>query len=249
MPRRPDRYAADPARPTLPGAAADLLRRAVLPATGLWAVVVVVGLLIVGPLGSLPGRLGVNRALVAARTPRWDAVTAVGTEVGSSSYILAVCLVTVAVLWWRTRQWWLAVVPLVAVGLQLAVFVTAALVVARPRPDVEQLDAAPPTSSYPSGHMGATTALYTTLAVLAQRLTRPVLRRVATTVWLLVPVLVGYARLYRGMHHVTDVVVGAGNGLVCCWLAWHYLRRADAAADLAVGRTGRTPGELPQTRA
>ncbi len=228
-PRR-DRYAADPRRPAPAQVGADLLRRAVLPATGLWAVVVLVGLLIVGPLGSLPGELAVNRALESARTPRWDTITAAGTHLGSSSYVLAVCLLAVAVLWWRTRQWWLAVVPLVAVTLQLAVFVTSALVVARPRPDVGQLDGAPPTSSYPSGHVGATTALYVTLAVLAQRLRPPALRWSATAVCLLVPVFVAYARLYRGMHHVSDVAVGAVNGLVCCWLAWHYLRRAQTLA-------------------
>ncbi|WP_448059660.1 phosphatase PAP2 family protein [Cellulomonas hominis] len=227
---RPDRYAADPHRPTSARVGADLLRRAVLPATGLWAVVVLVGLLIVGPLGSLPGELAVNRALESGRTARWDTITAAGTHIGSSSYVLAVCLLAVVVLWWRTRQWWLAVVPLLAVALQLAVFVTSALVVARPRPDVDQLDGAPPTSSYPSGHVGATTALYVTLAVLAQRVTRPAARWTATAVCLLVPVLVAYARLYRGMHHVSDVVVGALNGLVCCWLAWHYLRRAQTLA-------------------
>ena len=49
---------------------------------------------------------------------------------------------------------------------------------------------------------------------------------VVTVVLLSLPVLVGYARLYRGMHHVSDVVVGALNGLVCALLAWHYLRRS-----------------------
>ena len=39
------------------------------------------------------------------------------------------------------------------------------------------------------------------------------------------PLLVGYARLYRGMHHLSDVLVGAVNGVVCMLLAWNYLRR------------------------
>ena len=42
---------------------------------------------------------------------------------------------------------------------------------------------------------------------------------------MLVPISVGTARLYRGMHSPTDVAMGALNGLVCAFLAWNYLRR------------------------
>ena len=56
-------------------------------------------------------------------------------------------------------------------------------------------------------------------------------------VWcLMVPLLVSYARLYRGMHHLTDVLVGVVNGVVCALLAWYWLRR-------------RSDVSSPQTRA
>jgi undecaprenyl-diphosphatase len=90
---------------------------------------------------------------------------------------------------------------------------------------VSHLDPAPPTSSYPSGHVGAATALYVSFALLAQSIERPVLRRLVTAVFLLIPVLVAYARLYRGMHHLSDILIGALNGLACALLAWAYLRR------------------------
>ena len=60
---------------------------------------------------------------------------------------------------------------------------------------------------------------------MAQRIERPWLRRLVTVVCILVPVLVSYARLYRGMHHLTDVLLGVVNGIVCALLAWHWLRR------------------------
>ena len=66
---------------------------------------------------------------------------------------------------WRTKQWWVAVIPALAISLQATVFVIAANLVNRPRPDVERLDPAPPTSSYPSGHTGASFALYLTFAL------------------------------------------------------------------------------------
>lgn len=50
-------------------------------------------------------------------------------------------LVVVAGLWWRTRSWWFAVVPALAM-VQSAVLVTSAFVVGRERPDVEHLDRA-----------------------------------------------------------------------------------------------------------
>ena len=125
-------------------------------------------------------------------------------------------------------QWWLAVVPLIAISVRNAVFVSAAALVDRERPDAEHLDEAPPTSSFFSGHVGATTVFYVTLAVLAQRIKNPMLRWFATCACLLVPTFVAYSRPYRGMHHLPDILVGVLNGAVCTWLAWRYLRRADA---------------------
>jgi undecaprenyl-diphosphatase len=221
------RWEDDPSRPTPGQALADLGRRALAPAVPLWGLVVGTGLLIVGPLDSLPEEEAVNEALAAGRTPSLDAVTSVLSNIGATLFIVSACLVAMATLWWRTRQWWFAVVPGIAVALQAAVFVTAAAVVGRERPDVDHLDEAPPTSSFPSGHTGASTAFYLTMAMLAQRIRRPVLRRVATAVCILVPFLVATARLYRGMHGPTDVVVGMLNGIVCALLGWHYLRREE----------------------
>ncbi len=52
------------------------------------------------------------------------------------------------------------------------------------------------------------------------------------------PLAVSFARLYRGAHHVTDILVGLANGLACALLAWGYLRRdtgtsADGSGDRA----------------
>jgi hypothetical protein len=71
--------------------------------------------------------------------------------------------VVVSLVWWRTRRWWFAVIPALALSLQAAIFVAATDVTSRPRPDVSHLDPAPPTSSYPSGHVGASVTLYARL--------------------------------------------------------------------------------------
>jgi membrane-associated phospholipid phosphatase len=235
------RYDVDTSAPTLRDAARDLLRRALAPAVALWAGIVGLGLLIVGPLDPQLPEEAVNEDLVATRTPTLNTVTSVMSNIGGTEFIIAVCLVGMALLWWRTRRWWFAVVPGLAVGLQALLFVTSSTLVDRERPEVPHLDESPPTSGYPSGHAGASTAFYLTIAMLSQRIAQPVLRVVVTGLCLLVPLLVSFARLYRGMHFPSDVVVGLANGFVCAWLAWRYLRRERSGAPSAA--------EPDQTRA
>lgn len=219
------RYTDDQTTPSIGEALRDVALRAIAPAVLLWAAIVGIGELIRGPLGGLNSENAISRDVQTTRTPTWDDITAVWSHIGNTEIVIGVCVVAVAFLWWRTRQWWVAVTPALAIALQATVFVIATAVVGRQRPTVPHLDPAPPTSSYPSGHVGASTALCVTFALLAQRIEQAWLRRLLTTLFLLVPVLVAYARLYRGMHHLSDILVGAANGLVCATLAWGYLRR------------------------
>ncbi len=220
------RYADDPSRPSPGGALRDLAVRTVAPAVVLFAAVVVVGKVIEGPLRNLGAHEeSFNATLASHRTALWNTITTVWSHIGNTEYVIGACVVVVALVWWRTKEWWYAVIPAIAVTVQAAVFVPATALVNRPRPHVPHLDPAPPTSSYPSGHVGASTALYWTLALMAQRIENRALRVVVTLVCAVIPPLVAYSRLYRGMHHLSDVIVGFLNGLVCLLLAWHYLRR------------------------
>jgi membrane-associated phospholipid phosphatase len=222
------RYTDDPSAPPVRSALRDLFVRAVTPAFVLWLGIVGVGLLIRGPLDGLTAETALSRDVQESRTARWDTVTMVWSHIGNTEIVIGVCVLAVGLLWWRTGQWWTAAVPAIAIALQATVFVIATAVVGRPRPEVEHLDPAPPTSSYPSGHVGAATALYVSFALLAQRIERPVPRRAVTLICVVVPVLVAWARLYRGMHHLSDILVGVANGLACALLAWAYLRRRGA---------------------
>jgi membrane-associated phospholipid phosphatase len=193
---------------------------ALAPGLVLWLAIAGFGLLLTGPLtGWNRSESDLNRSLQGTRTLTWDTVTEVWSRIGNTETIIGVCVVAVLVLWWRTRRWWFAVIPAIAISLQATIFVTVSAVIGRARPDVPHLDIAPPTSSYPSGHVGASVALYTSFAILATGIERTWLRRTVIGVCLLIPVLVAYARLYRGMHHPSDVVVGAINGLICAGLA------------------------------
>jgi len=203
----------------------DLFIRTVAPGVALFALVVGLGLVLTGPLVGLSrSEESINRALVAHRTTRWNAITLVWSHIGNTGIVVGVCVVVAGVVLWRTRDGRLAAVPLIAISLQLVVFLLAAHVVGRTRPPVAKLDPAPPTSSYPSGHVGATTALYVGFALLAPRIRRAELRWVTLAVCLAVPLLVSFARLYRGMHHVSDVAAAILNGVTCALLAYNWYR-------------------------
>ena len=152
--------------------------------------------------------------------------------------MIGVCLVAVAIIWWRTREWRWSVVPLIAISLQATIFLFLTMAVGRQRPPALPMDASPPTSSYPSGHTGAATALYLSLLLMASaRIERPWLRRLLMTVCAVIPFLVGIARLYRGAHHLSDVLAGMVNGVVCAVLAYQWYRhraRAEGAQEKSV---------------
>lgn len=154
----------------------------------------------------------VTRALTEQRGSTVDALSGAVGALSAPSTVLAATGAAVLVLLLLRRSS-AAVVLLVSLPLELAVFVTVALVVDRPRPDVEPLDTVPFTGSFPSGHTAAAVALYGSLAwfVLAESRS-PALRRAAVVVAVAAPIGVAVARIHRGMHHLTDVLVGGALG-------------------------------------
>ena len=224
------RWRDDTSRPTAREFGRDLAVRVLPPLVVWWLAVLAMGWLITdGPLKELGvSEESVNKSLESSRTALWDGVTLVFSWTGATVSIVGVCLVVVALFWWRTKRWWYAVVPLIAISLQAMVFFFTTLLIDRERPDVEKLDDSPPTSSFPSGHTGAATGLYFTLGLMALQIANPVLRRLVVGVCVVIPFLVASARLYRGMHHVSDVLVAIANGLVAAVLAWCWLRRGEA---------------------
>lgn len=229
------RWDDDQSHPTLKEAGRDLAVRVLAPLVVWWLVVLAIGWMLTdGPLKEQGiSEEKVNRSLESGRTTLLDNITLVFSWTGATVSIIGICLLVVALVWWRTKQWWYAVIPLIAISAQALVFFFTTLLIDRERPDVEKLDDSPPTSSYPSGHTGAATGLYFTLALMALRIRHPGLRAVVMTVCILVPFAVATARLYRGMHHLSDVTVAIVNGLVACLLAWNWLRREPAAEEAA----------------
>jgi membrane-associated phospholipid phosphatase len=201
----------------------DLLTRAVAPCVALGGVVVGLGLSLKGPLDGLShSEEAVNKDLAAHRSNTWNTITLIWSHIGNTESVIGVCIVVAAILLWRTRDWRLTAVPVLAIAMQGLIFLIASQVVGRQRPDVVKLDPSPPTGSYPSGHTGASTGLYLSFALLALAIHRTWLRTLTIIVCLCMPLLVAYARLYRGMHHPTDIAAAFLNGILCALIAYAW---------------------------
>lgn len=230
------RYLDDPTEPSLASAMRDFGRRALLPSVGLAALNVGVGLVIKHPLAGFKAEQHANRWFQARRTPRLDALTRSTSFLGGVSGNIGQAIAYTAGLAWLTRTWWVAALPAIALILEAWMHPLVAWLIDRDRPEVPQLDKPQPTSSFPSGHVGATVAQMVILALMAHRVPRAWWQWIIQAMCVAFPVALVYSRLYLGMHHVTDVAVGALNGVVCGLLAWNYLRRVPATGK--AGRRG-----------
>lgn len=230
-----ERRRTSPAEPQLPPMSrGQVALRLSLGAVGVAAVLCLLGLLLIHlprGLDDFDGQL--DRWLAARRTGLLDALTWAGSGAANTQTAIAVAVVAFFALRWWLGRWYESWVVATAIIGELLIFLVVTAVVHRPRPPVHHLDAAPPTSSYPSGHTGAAVALYGCLAVILWRYLHSRTQAVVLcTLLLLVPFAVGSSRLYRGMHYPTDVVAGAIGGAL--WLAvvlWVLLPRLPSPRD------------------
>ena len=80
-----------------------ILLGALAPGILLWLAIAAIGRLLTGPLiGWNRSESALNRSLQDTRDRTWDSVTALWSDVGNTEIVIGVCLVVVALVWWRT---------------------------------------------------------------------------------------------------------------------------------------------------
>ena len=134
------------------------------------------------------------------------------------------------------RRWRVAGLIVGAIAVEAATYRVATLLIHRERPRVPRLDHLPVNASYFSGHTAASVAVYCGVALLLTSRIRATGRK--ALVWLValaIPLLVGLSRMYRGMHHPTDVAAGLLVGLGALAVAVTAARAAKAAEARGAG--------------
>jgi len=130
------------------------------------------------------------------------------------------------------HRWRLAAFVLFVVALESGTYRTTTFFVHRDRPDVDRLESLPVDASFPSGHTAASIALYGgLLLLLASKVRHRGVWSAALVVGIAIPLFVGWARMYRGMHHATDVGAGVLMGLAALAVLVFASRAAGAAAE------------------
>ncbi len=125
---------------------------------------------------------------------------------------------------WHWRRWYEAALIWLTLIFEASAFLASSLIIGRPRPDVERLLESPVETSFPSGHVAAAT-VYAVLAVIVFQRTRSVVARiVAVVVVVAVPLIVAWARMYQGMHFLSDVIAGILLGMASIVICLHILR-------------------------
>ena len=191
----------------------------------------------------------INTDLAHHRTSSLNDASNIGSGLGNTAAIIGALLVVAVALAVAMKKLRPSMFLVVAVAGQALVFLCVQFAVKRPRPHVHRLDSGIPTSSYPSGHTGAATALFVGSALLvAWYVRKRWLRTLAITVFLAVPLVVAISRLYRGAHHLSDVLAAYVNGGVCLAIAAGLiLGRGPLARFCQLDGDAHDPQEAPVT--
>jgi undecaprenyl-diphosphatase len=184
------------------------------------------------PIGGFAARdESINRWMADHRDPTLEHLSWIGSTLAGGVVIPAVVGVVLAV-FLALRRWRLAAFVLFVICIESGAYRATTLLVHRDRPEVDRLESLPVDASYPSGHTAAALALYGgLLLVLASRVRRSTVTIAACGLLVMIPLFVAWARMYRGMHHLTDSIAGLLLGVGALVVTVFAARAAGAATD------------------
>ena len=142
----------------------------------------------------------------------------------------ALGLVLLAVAWSRGNEKWTRIFLSMLIALSIAGLAGRAIKVttgrARPSVKSEQAWNGPHLSSkyhaFPSGHVVASTAFFAVLTFASWRIGLPCL---------VIPILIGFSRIYGGAHYLSDVICAAVLGILCALVVWRIGNRRSKAEN------------------
>lgn len=148
-------------------------------------------------------------------SPLLDWVMRSASIIGGTIFVTLICLILGAIFWVRQQRVYFTTLAITAIGgtgLNLLI----KQLFDRQRPQLWQLTTAEPnTSSFPSGHAMLSLVIYGFIGYLLARHFRRWRWWIVSLIIGLI-VLIGFSRVYLGIHWPTDIVAGQGAGLT--WL-------------------------------
>src|SRR6476619_2468741 len=170
----------------------------------------------------------VPRQLVEYRKQQGNSESKLITTLSETLTIVILTALAAAVCRWKFGRWRESLVVIYAVVGETAIFTATTLFIDSPQPSVPHLDAAPPTSSFPSGHTAAAVCFYGSIAaIIVWHSRHRWIKVTAVVICAAVPVLIAGSRVFRGMHYPTDVLAGALLGAIWLTVVIHYVRSHD----------------------
>jgi undecaprenyl-diphosphatase len=124
------------------------------------------------------------------------------------------------------RSWREPLLICLSMILEASVFITVTAIVGRPRPAVTALDEVSVGTSFPSGHAAAAAAYCAIAIVIFERSGNLWIRTITVILAVVVPLVVGISRMYRGVHYLTDVIAGIALGVMCVVAVYAIVRRS-----------------------
>lgn len=155
-------------------------------------------------------------SFLSARTVAWlTDLMLVVTKLGGTTFVITLSLLGFGWLY-RRRQAALAWVSLGSIGAALAITYGIKLAIARPRPALSQF--VETTFSFPSGHATGAILIFglATYLLIRSKVARKI-KIYGSYALVALILLIGFSRIYLGVHYVSDVLVGfavGGVGLV-----------------------------------
>jgi undecaprenyl-diphosphatase len=192
---------------------------------------------------------GVTRWFANRRTHFETQLSWIGSHLAESTTVIALGVIVALILLLRHRIV-AALFVIVAISVEALTYLATTMLINRPRPRVAHLDPYLGSGhSYPSGHTAAAVAIYGAIAItVCAYIHSRAARRAATVLAIFAPIAVAIARVYRGMHHPTDVMAGALMGGGCLLVALFVARTVAAALEHRVQAAPSLPG-LPRDAA
>ena len=168
----------------------------------------------------------ISEWFVPRRTPRLNSLTYVGSMMSDTVVKIVITTLVSLLVLLLFKRWLEPLVIAVPLVIEASCFITVTTLVSRPRPNVPRLETSPVGSSFPSGHVAAAVVYSAIIIVVFWHTRRTWIRAIAVALGVLVPICVGFSRIYRGMHFFTDVIFGALLGGACVIVCTLVLVRA-----------------------